>query len=209
MAPSSPRTRLDPELRRAQLLTHAIAVFAEHGIARATHSQVAESASVSVSAVYSYFRTRRDLVVATLAAVEEHIARIFGETLIEGLPADAALLGIARAFAAATRTDPATIKVWLDWSTGVGLEVWPAYLEFFGRIQADIETVIVAGKRQGTIPADVDVHAAARTYLGGGHSIALTRFAGAAEEEIEAICRQLVRGALGGAPVRAANQAVS
>ncbi|MGL4543795.1 MAG: helix-turn-helix domain-containing protein, partial [Polymorphobacter sp.] len=63
------RTRLAPEDRRVQLVVHAIACFADHGIARATQAQVAERAGVSVSAVYSYFRTRADLVDAVLETV--------------------------------------------------------------------------------------------------------------------------------------------
>ena len=68
------RTRLPPEQRRTQLLTCAIAAAAEHGLARVTHAHVAERAGVSVSAVHSYFRTRDDLVGATLAEVEAYLS---------------------------------------------------------------------------------------------------------------------------------------
>ena len=40
------RTRLPPADRRVQLLGHAVACFAEHGVARATQAQVAARAGV-------------------------------------------------------------------------------------------------------------------------------------------------------------------
>ena len=81
------RTRLDPHDRRAQLLACSVAVFAEYGVARATHSQVAMKAGTSVSAVYSYFRTRQDLTIATLTEVERYLDRIFEETRAKGYDA--------------------------------------------------------------------------------------------------------------------------
>jgi TetR/AcrR family hemagglutinin/protease transcriptional regulator len=76
-----PRTRLAPELRREQFLECALKVFAEHGIARGTQSQVAKRAGVSVSAVYSYFRTREDLVYATLSKVDSFVSEVFAASL--------------------------------------------------------------------------------------------------------------------------------
>ena len=75
------RTRLSPEARRAQLLECALAAFAEHGVARATHSHVAERAGVSVPAVHSYFRTRDDLVAAVLSEVEAYLLEIVSSSL--------------------------------------------------------------------------------------------------------------------------------
>src|SRR5690606_8975199 len=75
------RTRLAPSARRAQLLECALAAFAEHGVARATHSHVAERAGVSVPAVHSYFRTREDLVAAVLDEVEAYLLDIVSSSL--------------------------------------------------------------------------------------------------------------------------------
>ena len=109
------RTRLQPEERRAQLLKCALAVFAENGIARATHSQVAELAGVSVPAVHSYFRTRDDLVAATLGEVDRYLDGIT-ETLERPVPPYDALVELGRTFVQEAETDPDMIKVWLDWS---------------------------------------------------------------------------------------------
>jgi TetR/AcrR family hemagglutinin/protease transcriptional regulator len=191
------RIRLDPEERRPQLLACSLAVFAECGIARATHSQVAVRAGVSVSAVYAYFRTRADLVAATLTEVEAYLDRMFESVITKRLTAYETLLEIAETFAEGTRTIPDLIMVWLDWSTGVGLDSWPRYLELLERMHLHIDGKLAEGKRLGQVPAHLDTRAAARLYVGGGHTIALMQCAGIATAEMDVFIQQLVRGALG------------
>lgn len=65
------RRRLDPNARRAQLLEHAIAAFAEAGIERAVHADVAVRAKVSTPTVFKYFPTRGALVDAVLSEIED------------------------------------------------------------------------------------------------------------------------------------------
>lgn len=190
---NSRRTRLHPEARRAQLLECALSAFAEHGIARATHSHVAEQAGVSVPTVHSYFRTREDLVAAVLAHVEAYL-----DTLPERLnrnqtPYDA-LIDLGHAFAREAEADPDKIKIWLDWSTGVGLDVWPNYLRVLGRLHDAVEKVVARGKREGDVPKGLHVKAAARNYIGGGHTIALMVFAGVSKREIDLSTEEMVSG---------------
>lgn len=187
------RTRLQPEARRAQLLQCALSAFAEHGIARATHSHVADQAGVSVPTVHAYFRTREDLVAAVLAHVEAYL-----DTLPERLgriqsPYDA-LIDLGQAFAREAETDPDTIKIWLDWSTGVSLDVWPNYLRVLGRLHDAVEKLLVRAKREGSVPKDLHVKAAARNYIGGGHTVALMVFAGVSKREIDLSTEEMVNG---------------
>ena len=65
--------RLDPAQRRAQLLACAITAFAEVGISRAGHAEVARRAGVSVPTVFVYFPTREALVDAVLGEVGRYI----------------------------------------------------------------------------------------------------------------------------------------
>lgn len=65
------RQRLDPVERRAQLLEHAISAFADAGIERAVHADVASRANVSTPTVFKYFSTRDALVDAVLSEVEQ------------------------------------------------------------------------------------------------------------------------------------------
>lgn len=191
------RTRLQPEERRTQLLTCAISAFAEHGVARATHSHVAARAGVSIPAVHSYFRTREDLVAATLGEVEIYLIDIVSTSLGAPKPVYEVLTMLATRFGQDAQEKPDMIKVWLDWSTGVGAEVWPRYLDVLESLHEMARKVFARGKREGLLPASLNVKAAARIYLGGGHTVALMQFAGAGPRELEVFTDQLVRGVMG------------
>lgn len=191
------RTRLTPQARRAQLLDCALAAFAEHGVARATHSQVAERAGVSVPAVHSYFRTREDLVAAVLGEVEAYLLEIVSRSLGGPKPVHEALQALAVNFSRDAKEKPDMIKVWLDWSTGVRADVWPRYMDVLDRLHGIAEKVLERGKREGVIPPALNVKAAARTYLGGGHTVALMQFSGARPREFDAVIDHLVRSAMG------------
>lgn len=191
------RTRMPPRARRAQLLHCALAAFAEHGIARATHSHVAERACVSVSAVYSYFRTRDDLVEATLGEVEAYLDNIAADFLGADKPVYDVLVGLAQGFAADSERRPDLIKVWLDWSTGVDATTWARYLEVLDRLHAAARRVFERGKKEGLLSDCLDESAAARIYIGGGHTVALMQFAGVSHDQLDKVIDQLVRGVMG------------
>ena len=89
------------------------------------------------------------------------------------------------------------IKVWLDWSTGVRADVWPRYMDVLDQLHGIAEKVLERGKREGVIPPALNVKAAARTYLGGGHTVALMQFSGARPREFDAVIGHLVRAAMG------------
>jgi TetR/AcrR family transcriptional regulator, hemagglutinin/protease regulatory protein len=108
------RTRLTPADRRDQLLACAVSALAAHGVARATHAHVAARAGVSVPAVHSYFRTRDDLVHATLDRVATDLLAITVKAATGNADVRTALLGIAGDFDRAACTTPDTVKVWLD-----------------------------------------------------------------------------------------------
>jgi len=191
--PAALRTRMPPEQRRAQLLACAIAAFAEHGVARATHAHVAERAGVSVSAVHSYFRAREDLVAAALGEVESRLMAIVSDPKIEAAAAHAALSMMVTGFDRAAREQPDVIKVWLDWSTGFRADVWPRYLRMQEKLHAAARRALTRGKRQGILSGQLNTRAAARLFVGGGHTVALMRFAGASQGEIEILIDHLIR----------------
>jgi TetR/AcrR family hemagglutinin/protease transcriptional regulator len=172
----------------------AIGAFAQHGIARATHAHVAARAGVSVSAVHSYFRAREDLVAATLAEVEAALLPIVLRPNLEKLRANDSLAAMAGDFDRAARDRPEVIAVWLDWSTGFRAKVWPRYLLMQGRLHAAVERALARGKRHGLLPRGLNSKAAARLFVGGGHTIALMRFAGASDREIATLIDHLIKG---------------
>ena len=76
-APSSAK-RLSPDARKAQLLHHAMAAFAQAGIERAVHADVAARANVSTPTVFKYFPTRDALVDAILTEIEDAFTNLSG-----------------------------------------------------------------------------------------------------------------------------------
>lgn len=59
-------SRLPAAQRREQLLDSAAKLFAEHGYARATTSQLAKAAGVTEPIIYRHFKSKRDLFVALI-----------------------------------------------------------------------------------------------------------------------------------------------
>ncbi len=196
-SPKAPRTRLPPDARRAQLLACALASFAEHGIARATQSVVATRAGVSVSAVYSYFPTREDLVDAVLEDVERRLVALCAEGLVAAGPVQQVLAALATGFARLTHSDPDLIIVWLDWSTSVGSPLFARYAAASDRVLGLMRPVLRRGIETGEVPAGQDIDAAAQALLNSAYALTLLRFSGRAEAEIDAYIRVAVRGVMG------------
>jgi AcrR family transcriptional regulator len=61
---SRQRTRLDPEVRRSQILEAAERVFGEHDPSEVTFEELAAAAGVSRALVYNYFGDKNGLVAA-------------------------------------------------------------------------------------------------------------------------------------------------
>lgn len=194
------RTRLAPDDRRAQLVEHAIGCFADHGIARATQAQVAARAGVSVSAVYFYFRTRADLVSAVLDAIASTIVTMVAEAVARpGMPEDV-LAVLAGRTADMAVEQPDTVRVWLDWSTGVRADVWPQFLSLQQRLHTLVESVLLrdtAGAGLASVPA---TRTAARLFVGGAHTLALMRFENVGDAELRLFIDQMVGGAVATCP---------
>lgn len=187
------RTRLSPDDRRAQLLFHAVACFADHGIARATQAQVAARAGVSVSAVYSYFRTRTDLVTAVLDSVASTIAAMVEDALAAPAAPAEALLRLATRTADMAVDQPDVVRVWLDWSSGVRADVWPKFLVLQQQLQALVAEVLT--RISPDAPA-ATIRAAARLFVGGAHTLALMRFENVGAADRATFVDQMVSGTI-------------
>lgn len=115
--PSAWPRRLDPNARRSQLLEHAMSAFADAGIERAVHADVAARANVSTPTVFKYFPTREALVDAVLQDVESAILEL-PKLLPEGVtlkPAEMART-LASIISELCIDRPDLMKVALSWS---------------------------------------------------------------------------------------------
>lgn len=196
----SPRrraSRLSPEARRQQLLGCALRVFARRGLSRASHAEVAAEAHVSVPTVFTYFRTRTDLVTAVLEEIQRYYDGQAEQCQRPDVPVPRALLDSADAYAVSIDTHPDHARIWLEWSTAIREEIWPLYVAFHERIVGRFADTIRRGQRELTIPRDVDAEDAALLIVGAAHVVCQMKLARRPTEKVHRFMLTLLRGAIG------------
>ncbi len=189
-------SRLSKKERRAQLLACALDAFAERGLERAVHADVARKAGVSIPTVFVYFPTRRELVAAVLDEVERFLLTIVDEAPRSTGPVPAVLFETIWRFALSVESHSASMQVWLDWSTGIRGETWSLYLAVQDRIISDLREVVQRGQREGSVDENLDPGDAARIIVGEGHHVALMMFAGVDRERVRHFLAHLIESAL-------------
>lgn len=188
--------RLAPVARRAQLLNCAVSAFASMGLERATHAEVARLANVSVPTAFVYFPTREDLVAAVLGEVERFLDRIVGASMGLEAPPEKRLTALAQAFAHAADGPGDLIRVWLDWSTAVRADVWPLYRAVQERIVVQVACAVGEHRAGKPVKPALGDEAAARMFVGSGHTVALMKLARAPEREVDKLIGVVVAATL-------------
>lgn len=189
--------RLAPADRRQQLLACAVPVFAERGLGRAGHADVARAAAVSVPTVFSYFRTRQALVHSVLEAVASYYEEMADRFHRPDRPASAALLEHAVAFATSVQSDPSHARVLLEWSSAIREEVWPLFLRFQEGMVRRCEETITRGQAAGDIAADVDAGSSALMLVGATYMLMQMSFTHWPIERVQRYMLAQLRGAIG------------
>ncbi len=202
------RKRLPPEQRRAQLLEHALAVFARRGLGRAGHAEIAREANVAVSTAFLYFPTRDALVGAVLDEVEAFYLGLAERIHARRAPAREVIAAHGRAFRESIETHPHHARVWLDWSTAFRDEIWPRYLAFNERLVANHERTIRRGQREGQIPSSLDPEASARLLIGSAQMVAQMKLSEFDPAKLERVARTVLAAALGEASSPLSNPAL-
>lgn len=134
--------RLSPEARRAQLLDTAIEVFAEMGLERAGHGDIAKRAGVSTPTVFNYFPTRDALVEAVLAQMDTFVDEMFQRVPKSADDRRHRILQLAGAFQAMVVAEPSAAKLLLKWGVSFDPDIRPAYLMFQDRMIARMIDVL-------------------------------------------------------------------
>jgi len=191
------RRRLPPAERRAQLLDCALAVFAQRGLGRAGHAEIARKAGVAVSTVFLYFPSRDELVTAVLDEVERHLVGMAEEVHGLDAPAPDVLAEHGRRFRASIDSHPHRARIWLDWSTAFRDDIWPRYLALSEKLVRNHQRTIERGQREGSVAADTDAEAAAHILIGAAHMVARMKLAGVEPEQLQRISRAMLQSALG------------
>lgn len=128
------RTRLSPDARSRQLMDHAIAVFAQRGIGRAGHAEIAERAHVSVATVFNYYRSREELIDSVLGEVESFWYTLAREALGRGETAIDSLRLFFDAIVDAVYEKGDYAQIALEWAASVRDDLWPRHTQFCGRM---------------------------------------------------------------------------
>ncbi len=160
---------------------------------------MAEEAHVAVSTVFVYFPTRDDLVGAVLGEVERLYVELAERVHTSERPAPELLLAHASAFADSVETHPEHARVWLDWSSAVGVEdLWPRYRLMEERVVSTIARTLVRGQREGTILGEITAEDGARIAVGAAYMIAHMKLSRRPEAEVARFVDALVRVVTGG-----------
>lgn len=137
--PKSKQKRLSPEQRREQLLACAMMSYAELGVMRAGHGDVAKCADVSTATVFNYFPTRQALTQAVFQEVYNVFDKMFDAFPIR--PEHTGSVGfLSAAYEFLVHEHPDVAKVILNWSASFNDEVRPAFLKFQSWVLAGIHT---------------------------------------------------------------------
>ncbi len=187
--------RMAPQARRAQLLRCAIMVFARRGLGEGRHAEIAREAGTSVPTVFNYFATRDELLAAVLDEVERFILDdVLRPIQAHDAPAPEVLVESALAWANAVQEHADYARIWLDWSTAVRDGVWGRYLEFQDRVFEVFLPTMLRGRREGSLPANLDVDDAVRLLVGSAHMIAQMQFNGMGAGRVRHFIESLIEG---------------
>lgn len=136
------RERLSPQQRREQLMQAAVTAYAQQGVERAGHGDIAKLTSASTATVFNYFPTRGALTDAVLDYVS---ARILAAMEIENAKeqdAVSVLSELLSGFNNLIETDPDVVKVILNWSVSFGPAVRPSYLAYQDRVLTKLHSAL-------------------------------------------------------------------
>lgn len=187
---------MSPEGRRAQLLRCALEVFANKGIRRAGHAEVAKLAGCAVSTVFLYFDTREALVDAVLDEVESFYSDLAGRAHASARPATEVLLDHGRRFRASIESHPEHALVLLNWAANARSRVWPRYITLIEEMVENHRKTIERGIAEGDLDPAVDAESAARIIIGYAHMTIQMRLADFEPERADQISQRMVSAVL-------------
>jgi TetR/AcrR family hemagglutinin/protease transcriptional regulator len=170
------RRRLAPEERKRLLLNDAVEVFATRGIGRGGHTEIAEMGGVSVATVFNYFNTREDLVEAVLNEVEARFLALAEEIYSQDDQPLDAIQNHIKAFLQMCETNPAYIKVWLEWSCSIREGIWPQYIAFQNKLLEMIAKQIDKAIKNGDLAPGLAAPERARWLLGNSQMLVSMAF---------------------------------
>ncbi|MFQ5457037.1 MAG: TetR/AcrR family transcriptional regulator [Myxococcota bacterium] len=199
--PAPPRrraARLEPDLRRAQILESAIRAISRTGAHTATALTVAQEAGVSEATVFKYFPDKRSLTLAVIGELGSHFQGIFDRIEAGREKAIDVLVDYAVAFTAELEREPAYTRLLLDQGAALLDPSLRQVIEANVTAMAlRIEKTIRRGIAEGAIRREVDPGIAAWAYVGFYTVIAQAKVFGRPAEWIFRLQSTLLQGLIG------------
>lgn len=156
---STERRWREKQERRISIIRAADEVFRNSGVADATMDDIARAAEVSKGTLYLYFENKDHLFLAVANQSLEELLEIVGAQPTHGTGFERAerLLSAYARFAASNSARFRSVIGWMfsDYSVADDSEGLIRYRELVGQLFERLAESIEAGKRDGTIDADV------------------------------------------------------
>jgi AcrR family transcriptional regulator len=161
--------------RRAQILSSAIALFAERGVGASLRA-IGEAIGVSHAALRYYFASRDELLVEVYRAHEAQIHET--EAHKHSAPDEVSAVAMMEKSAERNRSIPGLVELYATLTTdALQGQQHPATREFvqarYRRVRTDLAERIRAGQRSGAIAADVDPDDAAALVVAASDGLQL------------------------------------
>ncbi|MGF1664582.1 MAG: TetR/AcrR family transcriptional regulator [Kineosporiaceae bacterium] len=160
-------------MRRQQIVTAALRAFARDGFHATSMADLIRESGLSAGAVYRYFPSKNDLVVACAATVFDAARGVLAATLAAPepvAPAEALRHVLTTALRRATENTEG-----IDFSR-VAVTVWGEALrddalrgivrDMYAPLRADLTAVVARWRDAGHLPPDSDVEAAGQVMFG-------------------------------------------
>jgi AcrR family transcriptional regulator len=190
------RTQADRRARsRAALLEATARGISRDGYGQLVLGEVAAEAGYTRGALYHQFRDKEALVLATLGWVRETWFAEVGSAFDEDLEPVGAIIELARRHAIYCRRDVAGVMTALRVEFGVrDHPIGDALRELMRELIARVRALILAGRRDGTIPPGPPAASLAAATLAAIEA-AVISLSGRTGDDVD-IAQRLVRGLL-------------
>jgi len=179
--------RLPPDARREQLTKAAIACYAELGVERAGHGDIAKLADVSTPTVFNYFSTRDVLTNAVFDEVYKVFEAMFQSLPEPSLSTENQIENLTKSYDFLIEQHPDILKLVLNWSSSFGENVRPQYLEFQDWLLENIQT------RLNKLELDESI---SRTVLATAYTYALMKLDETPESVLESYVERVAKGSV-------------
>lgn len=177
------RRRYSPEKRREQLINLVIDSFADMGIERAGHGDVAKRAGISTATVFNYFPTKEALTQEGLEEIRKRILDMFDTLPQNHSGPREQLLSLYSNYQMMILAHPSTIKTYLAWSVSFNPNLRPKYIEM---------QKLITGRIIDNMPEGLKTHADALIAYNAANLIAVMIYDNQPAEILQEFVTRLV-----------------